>query len=192
MDRLGIDISLNSTGIALQRAGEPRATTWFFQQRSRETSFSYESEKLKIVCVPFDKNADQYLKMTAVAKTLKSILDTLDPAKTQVHIESYAYSATTSCLTQLAEIGGILRWIVYGAGFKHIDVSPSSLKKSFTGSGRATKDEMYESWLTRGLPDLATILKLKNRTDKPAEDIVDAYALTVHEEPPSPKRRKLG
>jgi Holliday junction resolvasome RuvABC endonuclease subunit len=181
MARVGLDISLNSTGIVLRKPEDSRLYIWFFQQRRREYGFRYSSDSIEIVCVPFDTDADKFDKITVVAQTLESVLDQLKPSETRVFIESYAFAATTSCLTQLAEIGGVLRWTLRRRKFTFEDVSPLTLKKHFTGSGRASKEDMYKEWIRRGYSDLTKILSLKRPTDKPAEDIIDAAALALYE-----------
>lgn len=145
---------------------------------------------MTITCVPWSIDDPKMTKICTVARTLEGILKDLDPAETGVRIESYAFAATTSCLTQLAELGGVVRYTLAARGFVFEEVAPGSLKKEWCGNGRATKEDMYAEWLKRGFPDLTQVLGLKAGYDKPGEDIVDATALTAPPPPHRPRREE--
>lgn len=186
---LGLDVSLNSTGIAL-RGPDGHTRVWFFQQRVREAGLRWEGAGFSITCVPWSTDDPKMTKICTVARTLEGILKDLDPSETNVRIESYAFAATTSCLTQLAELGGVVRYTLAARGFVFEEVAPGSLKKEWCQNGRATKEDMYAQWIQRGHPDLAQVLGLKCGYEKPGEDIVDAVALTAPEPVREVKRKR--
>jgi Holliday junction resolvasome RuvABC endonuclease subunit len=118
-------------------------------------------------------------------KILNSVLTIISRhSVTQVVIEGYAYGVArlSSSGSKMYELGGIIRHALMQ--LQHVnfkDVSPTQLKRKFTGSGRATKNAMYESFISKGLPDLARIFKVQNckNIPNPVQDIVDATALVL-------------
>lgn len=114
--------------------------------------------------------------------------------QTHVAIEHYAFGANGSSMSKLYEIGGIMRnRLLVSRGITKVsEVPPSKLKKSFTeGMGRASKGDMFRHFTGRwGFPDPSSALRFKSpvlqiategpmreKTPKPIEDIVDAFAL---------------
>lgn len=183
---LGLDISLNSPGIAVRDISNNRVFLFFFTQRKREAGFTYSTDfsenpnpfHVTIEGIEFDKDDEKERKIDVIRRALEDVIAKFKP--TRAVIEDYAYSASTSCITQLAEIGGVVRNVLYRNNTPFTTVAVSSLKKGFAGHGAATKEKMYEAYIARGFPDLIGILRVKKPTDKPVEDLVDALALTFH------------
>ncbi|HNI02742.1 MAG TPA: crossover junction endodeoxyribonuclease RuvC [Chitinophagales bacterium] len=92
------------------------------------------------------------------------ILDFVPDTTNLVVIEHYSFGSIGK-QTDLAELGGIIRYALYVNKVKFIEVAPSSLKKFITGRGNAKKDEM--------------ILAISKKYNKHFKDdnIADAYAL---------------
>jgi Holliday junction resolvasome RuvABC endonuclease subunit len=81
-------------------------------------------------------------------------------------IEGYAFAAR-SRQHRLGEIGGVVRLACATAGVRIIhEVPPTTLKKFFTGGGKASKEDMQNEAVRRG--DFSTI---------PSNDLADACAL---------------
>lgn len=57
-------------------------------------------------------------------------------------IEGYSYGARGNALFELAELGGIIRWELHKSGIPWLVVPPSSLKRYATGKGTANKTAM--------------------------------------------------
>jgi len=57
--------------------------------------------------------------------------------------------------------------------------SPSTVKKTFSGNGRATKDIMHEAFLEKTGVSLSNIIGKKPK-DSPVSDLVDSYAMIYH------------
>ena len=65
-----------------------------------------------------------------------------------------------------------------------VEIPPTTIKKMFSGSGRADKDIMYQTYRNKfGLPDIAAHIGLGGKVYKhvphPVEDMVDALAVAV-------------
>jgi Holliday junction resolvasome RuvABC endonuclease subunit len=71
-----------------------------------------------------------------------------------VVIESYAFSANTRSLTQLAELGGILRMAIMQMGIAQWEISPGTWKAITLGHGNLKKAEVHELAVRR-FPALA-------------------------------------
>lgn len=62
-----------------------------------------------------------------------------------VVIEGYSYGLKGNAVTQLGELGGVLRVAMYELGMLYMEVPPTSLKKFATGKGNATKNDMVHA-----------------------------------------------
>ncbi len=60
-------------------------------------------------------------------------------------IEGYSMGSSLAHSHELGELGGIIRWTLWGNGIPFVEVPPSSLKKYLTGKGNADKDLMLST-----------------------------------------------
>ncbi len=108
-----------------------------------------------------------------VAYVAKKIALQLSLPSTQLLItciEGYAFAVKTSSLTQLSELGGIVRQMVYSkTGLDAIEIPPGSLKKFICGKGNAHKEDMK----------LAVFKKYGMDFQNKSNDSCDAFALAV-------------
>jgi Holliday junction resolvasome RuvABC endonuclease subunit len=123
----------------------------------------------------------EYITDVMISTLLKYIKE---PSKCNVAIEGYAYSRVGNSSSLLKECGGILKLKLLCAGFMKFDiVTPTALKKNFTGHGKATKLDMYKvfnSITCFGSSDLSSLFSIKSSKPlHPIEDIVDAFALCI-------------
>ena len=99
-------------------------------------------------------------------------------------IEDYAFGASTNTITQLAELGGILKWTAHKmaylfgwdrsvAGFKSlVTQTQSQMKKFCLGNGSAKKDSRY----------LLTVMEKINKSfsnDNEADAYMHAWMATI-------------
>jgi crossover junction endodeoxyribonuclease RuvC len=155
---LGIDQSLTSTGWCLSLDGEP----------------------IRYGIITSDKNKSNYLRAMDVANEISDLLFLMLKEKLDiVVIEGLPFMSRSNVTRDLAG----LQFLVYDRLFDYFKernilvVPPTSLKKFATGSGKASKDDMFES-----LPDN---VKAKFRTTpktKGRSDITDAYWLARYGE----------
>ena len=100
-----------------------------------------------------------------VVKINAEILATLKKLKPElIVIEDYAFMGNGK-ITELAELGGVVKTSLFSLGYKFVTVAPSQVKKFACGKGNAKKDqvrlEVYKRW----------------GFEAPTNDEVDAYAL---------------
>lgn len=121
---IGLDISLTSTGISVispsgKFVGSEVVTTDRDGYNSRMDRINYIIEKIYSV---LNSYKNKY-----------------------VVIEHYAFGKYDSAYT-LAELGGAIRYTLYKDGIEFLEVVPTVLKKFFTGSGNAKKEDI-KAWI---------------------------------------------
>lgn len=111
---------------------------------------------------------------------VSSIIEIVERHEVQrAFLEGYSYGSQSSSVSKLYELGGILRHALWQKGIPFEEHAPSTVKKRFTGSGRADKVQMWRSFREKGFPDLLAMMGLVVGKDvpHPVQDIVDAVAL---------------
>lgn len=121
---LGIDLSLNATGVVFKdRAGNIEC---------KETNF--------------DSSIAIQVKWKSTVDLIISYANDSDI----IVIEDYAFGAFGQSKSSLYEIGGIVRYELLKNGFDYFAIPPTSLKKFVTGKGNAPKavmlKEVYKRW----------------------------------------------
>jgi len=153
---LGIDQSLTSTGWCL----------------------SLDGEVVEYGLITSDKNKPNFERAIDVADCLYSLYQELNyPEK--VVIEGLPFMSRSNVTRDLAG----LQFLVYDRLFEHLHsksilvVPPTSLKKFATGSGKASKEEMFEA-----LPEIVKAKFKSTLKSKGRYDITDAYWLAKYGE----------
>lgn len=123
MNVLGIDASLNGTGLCLSLAVPG------IKKREYRTGLC----KFQSGGDPFRKWKEIVSKVLAFSDEAQLIL-----------IEDYAYGAHSSSTTVLAELGGIIRWELRKQGREFTIVSSSVIKKFLTGKGSGPKNVLLK------------------------------------------------
>jgi Holliday junction resolvasome RuvABC endonuclease subunit len=97
-----------------------------------------------------------------------------------VALEDYSFGSKGSSLFQIAENGGILKYVLDEHGFCDILlVAPKQLKRFATGKGNADK-ALMESSFVQQMPMFSDIRNILHQTDKqitPSSDIIDSFFL---------------
>lgn len=92
-----------------------------------------------------------------------------------VFLEGFSF-ASKGLLFDIAECTGMLKHALWKSGHFLTIVPPTTLKKFATGSGRAKKNEMHQSFLTNFESNPLDLPALQPGTS-PAADLVDAFFL---------------
>ena len=185
MCSLGIDLSMTSPGLVVQDPSNKQIIAYFYPTRKKEIS--------SVNAIDFIRNEEQWLFVVSALKVCKStvLMERYDTIRkdvihiiqthdiTSVGIEGYAFNAQSSSASKLFELGGLIRHAIWQQDIDYQDIAPTSVKKQFTGSGKATKEDMWLAYLKKGYPDLIALLRLNSVTTipHPVQDIVDAIAL---------------
>jgi Holliday junction resolvasome RuvABC endonuclease subunit len=187
--KIGIDMSVNSPGIAVLQ--DNILTAWFYPHRKREIGFNRVSDvkhtdvkQLRVVAFPGSPLTDEpdfWTKAKRIATDLRGIIQGLT-GPVEIQMEGYAFDAISSSATKIHELGGVVKYQLAMQGIQWIEIAPTSLKKKFTGNGKADKVLMLETFIQMGFPDLMEYFSLSSTGGKipnPVQDIVDASALVL-------------
>lgn len=92
-----------------------------------------------------------------------------------VAIEGYSYSST-GVVFDIAENAGVLKHKLFKNNINIHLIPPAEVKKIASGKGNATKQEMFDSFLTQQNIDFRSKIQYnKTKIDNPVSDIVDSY-----------------
>jgi Holliday junction resolvasome RuvABC endonuclease subunit len=94
--------------------------------------------------------------------------------KVTILIEDYSFGSKGRVFN-LAENCGILKYMLYKAGYRFFTVPPTVVKKYATGKGNATKEKMYDAFVVETGIDLHNIISRTTKLGSPTTDIVDAW-----------------
>ena len=199
---VGVDMSLISPGLALKRSDDDIIHMMGFQQRITDMEIiDHEmTPTLHVSRLGYPvKIKDRWVRSAHVVKTIitwiKSFMKSNDE-KVHLYIENYALGmAGSSSVSKLCELGGILRHYISENKWSFSELSPGTIKKFFSGNGRASKSEMIEAYREKhGYPMLNDLFKIKD-LQHPQEDMVDAIAILLTGlsgvKPKKPKKRKI-
>jgi len=191
MLRIGVDLSLTSPGLCVYKELERVCIAYYYPIRKREyglkKDLTYKWRDIDHVMqlrpwrplvVSEMSLMERYDRITE--DIVQSIHVNLQH-QPQVHIrmEGYAFNAASSSLSKLHELGGILKHKFYQQNWTYEEIPPTKLKKQFSGTGSATKTDMYSCFVKKGFPPLLHTFHLEKGKDiaNPVQDIVDACAL---------------
>jgi hypothetical protein len=167
----GIDYSMSSPGIC---------THWGEKWSFDNCRFFYLTKTKKL--------ADSFFGGTVEGKLSKDFSCSMERydfisdwamSKVSFHdhamIEGYAYAATGRVF-DIGENTGILKYKIWNSRIPLKVATPTQIKKFATGSGSATKDSMYASWIAEtGVDLMGEMTPRRTNVTSPISDIVDAY-----------------
>lgn len=186
----GIDLSLRSPGVCIINKTDKHVHFWTIKQRVSDhkhisttvTDGLYDTYQLTITqCEMPGTLTNVIQRATYVAEAIRDQL--IKHGVTKVKLEGYAYSKFTRGASAIKELTGILKYLLGKAEITIDIVSPTQLKRKFTGKGNVKKQAMYTRYLEYKLPDLFKVMNIKpSKTNikAPISDMVDAFALAVH------------
>ena len=195
---IGIDLSINSTGIVFNlRLDNDESVVKFIQicPHVAKTSGS-----VQLVTYKRQVKSDNYSESdintvidaaalaTCISKQITKFSEIYGFTEIDAVIEGSVmasrFSKATANLNQLTVFNGtVKRMLVMNKFVKSISViAPSSLKKSFTGKGNCKKEKMIERFI-----ELFPDFDIRGKID----DVVDAYALSVVNSSESTKWHKV-
>ncbi len=141
---LGIDLSLNATGLAMLSLDENSPINL-----PHPENYPYMAKKLAAVdyegvCIS-PVPAGVLERWEAI---LVMVLAWAQHANTVV-IEGYSFGSFTAYSTAIREIGGIVRYHLLKMGQTPIEVAPAAVKKFATGSGRTGKSKYAAAGISK-------------------------------------------
>lgn len=200
---VGLDMSLSNPGICIVQPIQKKITLFYFRNRKLEHNGikKITDEKscfynwfIEIICL--EQHSDDELKelgssekcnqyMARISMIITSILSVSKSCNTLVGIEHYSYNSIMSnAYSTLMELGGCMRVALSSNFYRYEEISPTAIKKLFSGNGKAKKDTMYDAYQHKyHMPDMCEMIGLGGKTYKhvphPVEDLVDAFAVAL-------------
>lgn len=176
---LGIDPSLNSTGLCVNRNGKKKYYIITSHMTRAMQSFSHP----EITYLPYEKadtnkkmhdyaavEYNKALNVNCICECIKQVIKKHKPDI--VYMEGISYgSAGSAAISDLAGLNFAIRCALLSSHVPFTIVTPGALKKFATGNGSADKDLMVHSWLMCE-PQLSGVSGVK------IDDLADAYFLS--------------
>lgn len=97
-----------------------------------------------VISTPAHKTSG-WERIARIARTVRDLAAGVD----LVVIEGYSIGSNTGRVFDRAELGGIVRFWLWGHGLPYVDVPPQTLKKYATGKGNSPKDAMIAAAIRR-------------------------------------------
>lgn len=183
MKTIGLDLSINSTGICVCVDGKPEmyyiiANTTMTKKNQRLAEslsgvplqyFIYEKQTTKSK-IYAEKERIKTNNISEIATCIIQIIRTERPDYAFIEGVSYG-SLGSAALVDLSGLNFVTRYILDYDNIPFIIVSPTENKKNATGNGAAKKEEMIYAWeaCDDRLKELGQQLKL--------DDLADAFFL---------------
>jgi crossover junction endodeoxyribonuclease RuvC len=111
---------------------------------STSTAIAHHDGAVRLVRLSsLPKGSPTGMRMARIQRIVTEVQVAVDTAGsvTLAVIEGYAYGTLHGAASQ-AELGGILRWHLWGQGIAVLEITPGTLKKFATGDGSAGKTAM--------------------------------------------------
>jgi Holliday junction resolvasome RuvABC endonuclease subunit len=178
MKIIGVDYSYTSPSICL--LGEDfKSSLFYFANANKKLAITAQNYEGFLLDKDHIDNVERYEKIANWA--VEKIMQHHTP-NTKVYMEGYAYGARGGMLFNIAENGGLFKFLLKQAtGIHPIIVAPTSVKKSFSGKGNSNKDAMVQYLLDSEGVDIVSWMQM-NKLGSPAHDVVDSYAIAKHGE----------
>lgn len=173
--KVGIDFSMSSPGICIQY---PDRYELHYLTSKKKFEGYIAGGTYGHAYPEYTSNEERFYK---ISLWVLDVLKECDPQLTEINIEGYAFAAS-GVITLIAEATGCTKQALYHKGYKFNLIAPTSVKKHFTGLGRADKDVMYQHFVEKTGFKLNGIFKSKSdKVGSPVSDMVDAYALSLYQ-----------
>lgn len=185
MKIIGIDQSINSTGICVRQDSKTRyyivhadsslskKARQFFEDHPKSwfKHLYYPKQQPVKTSSYSDKEQAKAFNISAIGNLIEQIIKKEKPDLVQ--LEGVSYSSNGN-VVDLAGLNYVIRYILTRHQIPFKVISPSELKKRATGNGSAEKAEMIYVWL-------ACDPKMREFESCKIDDVADAYFLTLTE-----------
>ena len=178
MIKIGLDLSINSTGICINK--DNKYTYYIISSKLTKKQREFTHKRVHIIEYNkevIDKNDSyeikEYKKTINIYNVCKCIQDIVKKHKdSHCYIEGISYgSVGSAALVDLSGLNFMVRYMLTSLGIPFTIISPTSNKKFATGNGNADKDMMIDAWkrLDKNIQDIKDIK---------IDDLADAFFLS--------------
>lgn len=180
---IGIDPSINCTGVCVYNTVQKSHTYYMIVSKSTKKMKSFKNDNVHIIDYEKrDSNKGDYQikeyhkaeNIYDICHELKTIIEQYRPDLIQMEGISYG-SHGSSALADLAGLNFAIRMMLIECGIDFNILAPTSIKKFAVGNGGAEKDVIIASWkkLDRNISDITNI-KL--------DDLADSFFISHYED----------
>lgn len=183
MISVGLDLSINSTGICIHDTEDSTSIYYIIGSKFTKKTLDYQHNRLNFIQytkTSVDTNLEYHQKEAVKTHNIYSILEQLRIILDVYHpsiatIEGVSFQSNGSVL-DLCGLNYMVRMMLEEKGIKYYIVSPTQNKKYATGNGQAEKDVMISAWqkMEPQMKDVPRFVKI--------DDIADAYFLARYGE----------
>lgn len=172
---VGIDYSLTSPAVCVAR-DKTFSNSFFYFLNDRKSVIGKCHNILGEAHEEYLTDQERY---ENIASWVLAILANFDKKDVVILIEDYSFGSKGKVF-HIAENCGMLKYMLYKAGYKFFTVPPTVVKKFATGKGNATKEKMYEAFVKDTFVDLHSIISPTTKLGSPTTDIVDAWYIAKY------------
>ena len=172
---VGIDYSLPSPAVCVAR-DKTFSNSFFYFLNDRKSVIGKCHNILGEAHEEYLTDQERY---ENIASWVLAILANFDKKDVVILIEDYSFGSKGKVF-HIAENCGMLKYMLYKAGYKFFTVPPTVVKKFATGKGNATKEKMYEAFVKDTFVDLHSIISPTTKLGSPTTDIVDAWYIAKY------------
>ena len=177
----GIDYSLTSPCICIceiqnEEFDFKNCRFYFFAQTKHQLKISHTNLYPHSLITTYTSDAERYNKLSNWVIDVLAINGKPRP----VYLEDYAYAATGKVF-HIGENTGHLKYKFWQYNVKYQIFAPTSIKKTATGKGNSSKQDMYDSFVEQtGFDFRLDLAPNSTEIGNPVSDIVDSYFICKH------------
>lgn len=183
MTSIGLDLSINSTGVCVRNIDDGKTIYYIIGSKFTKKTLDYQQDNLNFI--QYDKqqppsSMEYHMKEAVKTGNIYRIIQELRSILLLHHpdvaaIEGVSFQSNGSVL-DLCGLNYMVRMTLEEMGIKYYIVSPTQNKKYATGNGQAEKDVMISAWnkIEPTMRDVSKFIKI--------DDLADAYFLARYGE----------
>lgn len=172
---IGLDLSINSTGICLREENQDPQYFIIVPKKSKKMVAVDNIKPYRISHITYDKIKDNI--SHNIRCISNKICDIIKENRTKIKyvvIEDVALRASGRSIIDLTLLNGYVRCMLDELGIEYFTTPPTSWKKEMLGNGMADKELIVYSW-AKFDPSMSQRMISMNCK---ADDIADAYFLS--------------
>ena len=177
----GIDYSLTSPCICIceiqnEEFDFKNCRFYFFAQTKHQLKISHTNLYPHSLITTYTSDAERYNRLSNWVIDVLAVNGKPRP----LYLEDYAYAATGKVF-HIGENTGHLKYKFWQYNVKYQIFAPTSIKKTATGKGNSSKQDMYDSFVEQtGFDFRLDLAPNSTEIGNPVSDIVDSYFICKH------------
>lgn len=168
---IGLDLSINSTGVCLNdENNEPIYYIITPKLTRKQKSIQHD----RINYIEYDKKqGDVSYNIKSIAGEIRKVIESYDDVEGVV-IEDIAMAAKGRSIIDLTLLNGYVRCVLDELNIPYKTINPTKWKKEILGNGHANKDLIIYNWMRFDIP----VYNELGLNGIKCDDIADAYFLS--------------